>query len=137
MRSINILRSFIRSNPNNELDVSQIVSTECFQAWMQRRERTTPEADGRRFHRTIIHHVAGTVRCLLCSTYKLTPCDRMEDARLLQRKRRQSSCCCGKNSHGLVLQIRPRFPTWEDNVVQRVTTKRCNNMNNHSKLVLT
>lgn len=63
--SLRIFRQFIYRMPTGELDVSEVISHECFQAWMGLKRSAGTDADGRKFHRTLTNHIAGTVSSLL------------------------------------------------------------------------
>lgn len=70
--SLRIFRQFIHRVPTGELDVSEVISHDCFQAWMGLKRSAGTDADGRKFHRTLTNHLAGTVSFLFSVWLKNT-----------------------------------------------------------------
>jgi hypothetical protein len=63
MVAINVFRNFIHREPNGELNVSRILSKECFNQWQasnkSSQSNNTIEKTEKRFRRALTNHVTG------------------------------------------------------------------------------
>lgn len=55
--SLYIFRQFLSRNADGTIDASQVHSKECYEMWLQRKNKTATSEEAKYFHRTLSSHV--------------------------------------------------------------------------------
>lgn len=85
--SLTLFRAFMVRTPN-DLDVSGVISRDCYLAWLRSKQSTCCGDLARKYRRALTNHVSGSVNFVSSPfvVHKLT-LQRMGDYHLIQRKR--------------------------------------------------
>ncbi|KAH9261010.1 hypothetical protein BASA81_000714 [Batrachochytrium salamandrivorans] len=59
-RSLKVFRPFIKRLADGTLDVSGVISRDCYEQWMHARHAVETDDEAQKFHRTLTNHVSGT-----------------------------------------------------------------------------
>lgn len=57
--SLHVFRSHIIRLENGDLDVSGVLSRDCYEAWLNSKAAIDCMKEARKFHRTLTNHVSG------------------------------------------------------------------------------
>lgn len=88
--SLQVFRRFFKILPNGDLDASEVISLDCYNAWLESRTTRMSATPEKAFHRAVSAHISGTD-----GRSPFTP---QEEAALLKVVRRKERWPCFLNS---------------------------------------